>query len=135
MIKLKFFYSLNAINRIKESLFFQRPLHFAHNPRYQEQTPRTIIEPLLSNIKILSFSFLFRTLENSLRLLHLIMVLPPLTRWQSSILFESQTTSISPKMPQKVDWKFLPLPQDCIPTSKHSLLLYCSWLWKPSQVK
>ena len=64
-------------------------------------TPQPIIEALLSHIQILSLFFLFRTLKDFLRLLHLIMVLPPLTRWQSSILFESQTTSTHPKRRKK----------------------------------
>ena len=79
-----------------------------------------------------SFFFLFRTWKDFLQVLNLIMVLSPLIWWQSSILFESQTTSISPKMLQTVYCRFLSLRDDGIPTtSKHSFLLYYSLLWWP----
>ena len=60
------------------------------------------------------------------------MVLSPLIWWQSLILIELQTTSISPKMLQTIDCRFLLLTDDGILTTyKHSFLLYCSWLWRP----
>ena len=101
---------------------------------------QTIIETILSNIQFCKFFFLLRTLEDFLRMPNLIIVQSPLIRRQSSISIESESevtsisTTISPKMLQTVDWRFLPSPEDGIPTtSKH----YCSVLGyeNPSQLK
>ena len=105
-IMLVFFNSQNFINGIKESdnlflpnFYIFSPLHLQfHILGFYWHNLRTINEATLSNNQILKFLFLIYDFGKFPLLLNLIIVLSPLVRWQSSMLFESQITSISPKI-------------------------------------
>ena len=130
---LRFFISQNAINHVKGShnrvllntFSFSPPFSIVGAESFVDIVSWSVIEAIVSNVQILSLFSLFRTWEDFLPLLNLIIVQCPLIQWQSSIPFESQTKLISPKMLKTVICRFLPSTDGVIlRSSKHSILLY-----------
>ena len=96
--------------------------------------PWFLIEAILSNIRFFIYFFLFRILTGW-NIAEFDYGLCLSIRWQYSISFKSRTTSVSPKRLQTVDGIFLLTDDGRYVTSKHSLLLYCVWLWRPLSSK
>ena len=126
----------NAVNCVKrEKVFISQSFYIFAIILYNMGKRLSVIYNLIPAFKwnlepsiFFNFSFLRRTSDNFRLLRNLTMVRSLLILWQFSRSSEPQGISVSFKMLQTIDWRFLSSIEDVmLKTSRHPLLLYCSW--------
>lgn len=132
----RFFDTKKTVNFVKrEKVFISQSFYIFAIILYNIGKRLSVIYNLIPAFKwnlepsiFFNFSILRRTSDNFRLLRNLTMVRSLLILWQFSRPFEPQGISVSFKMLQTIDWRFLSSIEDVkLKTSRHPLLLYCSW--------